>query len=98
AVQSGAKAALASLWLVSDATTVVTMADFYEQLKTAPIKAEALLQTQLAMIQNRLHLESSSIQQAFRGIDVPASVEESIGGDFSHPYHWSGFTLIGNPW
>jgi len=98
AIQSGAKAALASLWHISDATTIVAMINFYENLKTAPIKVEALRQTQLALLQNRLRLESPSIQQTIRGIEVPESVQEAIGDDLSHPYYWAGFTMIGNPW
>ncbi|MBD2089036.1 CHAT domain-containing protein [Microcoleus sp. FACHB-1515] len=98
AVQSGAKAALASWWSISDAATLVTMIDFYQQLKTAPTKAEALRQTQLALLRNQLHLSSPTIQQAMRGIELPQQVEESIAGDLSHPYYWAGFTMIGNPW
>lgn len=98
AVQSGAKAALASLWQISDVATLVAMIDFYENLKTAPIKVEAFRQTQLAMLQNRLHLQSPSIQQAIGEIEVLESVEESIDDDLSHPYYWAGFTMIGNPW
>ncbi len=52
AVQAGAKSALASLWYVSDDGTSELMTDFYQQLKTAPIKAEALRKAQLAMIQS----------------------------------------------
>ncbi|NJN86295.1 MAG: CHAT domain-containing protein [Leptolyngbyaceae cyanobacterium SL_7_1] len=98
AVQSGAKAALASLWAISDAATVVTMADFYRNLSHSVIKTEALRQTQLAMLHQQLHLDSPSIQQIIRGIDVPDSLGRSISSDLSHPYYWAGFTMIGNPW
>lgn len=98
AVQSGAKAVLASLWAVSDSATVVTMVDFYKNLQQSPIKVEALRQTQLAMLHDQLHLESPSVQQALRGIEIPTSVENSISRDLSHPYYWAGFTMIGNPW
>ncbi len=50
AVQSGVKSALASLWHISDEGTLGLMTEFYEQLKTAPIKAEALRRAQLAMM------------------------------------------------
>jgi CHAT domain-containing protein len=98
AVQSGAKASLASLWSVSDAATAVAMVNFYENLKTVPIKAEALRQTQLAMLQGRLHLQSPSIQRTFRDFEVPAIVSELEDVDLSHPYYWAGFTMIGSPW
>jgi CHAT domain-containing protein len=42
AVAAGVKSAVASLWYVSDEGTLGLMSEFYQQLKTAPIKAEAL--------------------------------------------------------
>jgi CHAT domain-containing protein len=42
AAQVGVKTALASLWSVSDEGTLALMTEFYQQLKTAPIRAEAL--------------------------------------------------------
>jgi CHAT domain-containing protein len=98
AVQSGAKAVLASLWSVSDAATVVMMVDFYQNLKTQPTKAEALRQTQLDMLQGQLHIESSSVQQVLRDIPQASTLADSLNTNLSHPYYWSGFTLIGNPW
>jgi CHAT domain-containing protein len=50
AVQAGVKSVLASLWYVSDEGPYQLMTNFYQQLKTAPIKAEALRQAQLEMI------------------------------------------------
>lgn len=98
AVQSGAKAALASLWSVEDIGTAVMMIDFYSNLKTAPTKAEALRQTQLKMLRQEISLGSQSIQQAIRGLSIPSDVTEQASADLSHPYYWAGFTMIGNPW
>jgi CHAT domain-containing protein len=42
AVQAGVKSALASLWYVSDEGTLALMSEFYQQLRIAPIKSEAL--------------------------------------------------------
>ena len=52
AVKAGVKSVLASLWYVSDEGTSELMIKFYQQLKTAPIKAEALRQAQLEMIRS----------------------------------------------
>jgi len=98
AVQSGAKAALASLWAISDAGTVFFMTGFYQALKVAPTKGEALRQTQLAMLEGRLNLESPTVQAALQGIAIPDTVRNLSPGGLTHPYYWSGFTLIGNPW
>lgn len=98
AVQSGAKAALASLWSVSDAGTLVLMVDFYQRLKTAPIKAEALRQAQLGMLQGRLRLDSGPVERAIGNQPLPDELQEFTSVDLSHPYYWAAFTMIGNPW
>jgi len=98
AVQSGAKAALASLWSVSDASSAILMIDFYQNLKIVPAKAAALQQTQIAMLQGRLNLENSLIQQTIRDIPVPPNFENLGNENLSHPFYWAGFTIIGNPW
>ncbi len=49
AVMSGSRAAIASLWSVSDAGTLALMTEFYRQLRTAN-KSEALRQAQLSLI------------------------------------------------
>lgn len=98
AVQSGAKAALASLWSVSDAGTLVMMVNFYQQLKNSSIKAEALRQAQLAMLRGQLHLQSPPIQRAIGETSLPDDLQSNIQDDLSHPYYWAAFTMIGNPW
>jgi CHAT domain-containing protein len=96
AVQSGAKAVLASLWSVDDVGTLVLMSDFYQQLKTAPFKSTALRNTQIAMLKRKLTLGNSSIRRV-RG-NLPSELQQLPASDFSHPYYWAAFTTIGNPW
>jgi CHAT domain-containing protein len=96
AVQSGAKAVLASLWSVDDVGTLVLMSDFYRQLKTAPLKSTALRSTQIAMLKGTLRLGNSSIRRV-RG-RLPAELQSFQDRDLSHPYYWAAFTTIGNPW
>ncbi|MCW6035255.1 CHAT domain-containing protein [Spirulina subsalsa FACHB-351] len=82
AIASGVKSALGSLWYVSDDGTLALMSSFYHHLTTAPVKAEALRQAQIAMIRQ----------------DFSASPDTPPEQDFSHPYYWSAFTLVGSPW
>jgi CHAT domain-containing protein len=96
AVQSGAKAVLASLWSVDDVGTLVLMSGFYQRLKAAPIKSNVLRNTQIAMLKGDLTLNSSAISRV-RG-SLPAELEPSQVRDLSHPYYWAAFTMIGNPW
>ncbi|MGL5066137.1 MAG: CHAT domain-containing protein [Microcoleus sp.] len=114
AFQAGVKSALASLWYVSDEGTLALMGEFYHQLKTAPIKAEALRQAQIAMIKGQVRIEGGVLRGPFvaakrggqNGLQVlPQTLNagDSLGDSFpsrnlAHPYFWAAFTMIGSPW
>ncbi|NJS11127.1 MAG: CHAT domain-containing protein [Microcoleus sp. CSU_2_2] len=100
AVNAGVKSALASLWYVSDAGTLGLMTEFYQQLRTAPIKAEALRQAQLAMLRGEVRLQDGYLVRSNNNQSLPLPVELSARGDrnLSHPYYWAAFTMIGSPW
>lgn len=98
AVQAGVKSALASLWYVSDEGTLGLMTEFYEQLKIAPIKAEALRQAQLAMLKGQVRLEEGKLRTRGGDISLPPQLLGIGNQVLSHPYYWSAFTMIGNPW
>ncbi|WP_019499925.1 CHAT domain-containing protein [Pseudanabaena sp. PCC 6802] len=79
-LNGGAKAVIASLWAVDDASTRLLMEEFYTQLAKstpqAPItKAAAIRQAQLSL----LHRKS-----------------KGSSTDFSYPHYWAPFVLIGN--
>jgi CHAT domain-containing protein len=97
AVQSGARAVLASLWAVDDVGTLVLMSEFYQKLKQAPLKSNALRQTQIAMLKGNLKLGNSLVGQKSRG-SLPEELQPLTNQDLSHPYYWAAFTMIGNPW
>ncbi|MGK7905234.1 MAG: CHAT domain-containing protein [Hormoscilla sp.] len=100
AVKAGVKSVLASLWYVSDEGTLGLMTEFYGQLKNAPIKAEALRQAQMAMIAGRIRLEGDRLYlpAVAEGISLPPTLRGIQQTSLSHPYFWSAFTMIGNPW
>lgn len=104
AVQTEAKSALASLWEVNDEGTLGLITEFYERLKTAPIRAEALRQAQVAMIRREVYInieEGKLYGPGKWAIPLPSDLLKSptlLQSDFSHPYFWAAFTLIGNPW
>lgn len=93
AVTAGTKAAIASLWSVSDASTILLMKAFYQQLKTATIKADALRAAQIEMIRH-----PDRVRSQLNDRRLPAEVAALAEGNLAHPYHWAAFTLIGNPW
>ena len=98
AIQAGVKSALGSLWYVSDEGTLGLMTTFYEQLKQAPIKAEALRQAQLAMINGKVRLGNGQLVTPSGPIALPPELANLENSNLSHPYYWSAFILIGNPW
>ena len=100
AVHAGVKSALASLWYVSDAGTLGLMTEFYQQLRTAPIKAEALRQAQLSMLRGEVRLQDGYLVRSGNNQALPLPPELAARGDrnLSHPYYWAAFTMIGSPW
>jgi CHAT domain-containing protein len=92
----GVKATIASLWQVNDESTQRLMNTLYTQLKAGKVsKAEALRQAQLSLIQGN----NSSSAEKRGGISVKPKEGAALPSsaiDFSHPYYWSPFILIGN--
>lgn len=98
AVQAGVKSAMGSLWYVSDEGTLGLMTEFYQKLKTAPIKAEALRQAQLAIIRGEVRLQGGQLVNSQESLPLPPSLAEIKDKNLSAPYYWAAFTMIGNPW
>ncbi|MGB3496536.1 MAG: CHAT domain-containing protein [Elainellaceae cyanobacterium] len=99
AVQAGVKSALASLWYVSDTGTLAIMTQFYQEMQDAPIKAEALRQAQLDLLngENRW-IDSVQSDAATSGVDLAEIFSNVSPEELTHPYYWSAFTMIGSPW
>lgn len=95
AVDSGAKSVLASLWTVSDAGTAPLMIRFYRGLPTAPSKAIALQEAQLAFLRGEVTIEKNQIK-GIKGFPNIPFVIPAKNIDLKHPYFWSSFTLVGN--
>ncbi|NJO46515.1 MAG: CHAT domain-containing protein [Oscillatoriales cyanobacterium RM2_1_1] len=98
AVQAGVKSAIASLWYVSDQGTLGLMSEFYTDLRTAPIKAAALRQAQMDMIQGVVRIESGQLVTRRGAVPLPPELADIGTQSLAHPYYWAGFTLIGSPW
>jgi len=98
AVLAGVKSAIGSLWYVSDEGTLGLMKTFYEQLQVVPVKAEALRQAQLAMLRGEVRLTGHQLVSSKGSISLPPQLVKLGDKDLSHPFYWSAFTLVGNPW
>ncbi|WP_111655342.1 CHAT domain-containing tetratricopeptide repeat protein [Isoalcanivorax indicus] len=102
AQRQGARAVIATLWPVADASTGLFMQQFYDHRVHAQThKAEALRRAQLALLGGQMDL-SAVPENLTRGLARPASgnVPEPYitnpDQPFSHPYYWAPFILMGN--
>ena len=98
ALQAGAKSILASLWSIDDAGTVALMSEFYQNLKSGSIKAQALRESQIAMLQSQVYLKDGQLQSARGAVKIPETLNIYRRDNLSHPYYWAGFSLMGSPW
>lgn len=101
AVQAGVKTAMGSVWQVSDTGTLALMTDFYGQLKIQSTKAESLRQAQLNMLTGKVYKsdDGNKIITPQQEVSLETLPENSRQKEnFSHPFYWAPFTMIGNPW
>ncbi|MDY6781638.1 MAG: CHAT domain-containing protein [Cyanobacteriota bacterium] len=98
ALQSGVESVLASLWYVSDTGTLALMSEFYQQLKEAPTKIEALERAQLAMMRGEVRVEAGKLHYSGGTIPLPKAIALERPPQLSSPFFWASFTLIGSPW
>jgi filamentous hemagglutinin family protein len=99
AVSAGVQTAMGGLWTISDLGTLALMTGFYHNLKTSPIKAEALRLVQVSMLKGQTHVQGGQLVSDRLSIPLtPKIQEESKNIDLTHPYYWSGITMVGNPW
>jgi CHAT domain-containing protein/tetratricopeptide (TPR) repeat protein len=86
----GAKAVMATLWPVVDASTQSFMQEFYRDHGDGLTKAAALRKAQLAFLQG----SGKEVKQGkpnADGLFIPPS-----GVPYAHPYYWAPFILMGN--
>jgi len=100
AQDEGAKAVMASLWPVADASTKDLMVEFYRLYgKEGRSKAEAIRAAQLKLLRGGYPADSTTTSRgvpfAATGSSLPVFTPDSKA-PFAHPYYWSPFILIGN--
>jgi CHAT domain-containing protein len=98
ALMAGAKSALASLWKVSDEATAGLMITFYQALNDEAIKAGALRDAQLAMVQGQIYTENGQLIWPGGSLALPPDLVIDGRQDLRHPFYWAAFTMVGSPW
>ncbi len=90
-IHAGAPSVVASLWKVSDDSTVKVMREFYQNMKTLS-KAEALRQAQLDLM--RSTIQFTIIPTGGEGSPSPQKLTEEV--ECFHPFFWAPFILLGD--
>ena len=80
-LQAGARSVLASLWKVDDLSTSELMIRFYRHLLDGESKVDALRFAQMELASGPIEVEIDG---------------EMVEKDFTAPYYWAGFQLIGD--
>jgi CHAT domain-containing protein len=103
AQQAGAKAVLATLWPVADASTATLMRALYQAHKDDHLdKADGLRQAQLALLygSNAAAVSAGDTQRGLarqqNGPITPATFKADSRAPYAHPYFWAPFILMGN--
>ncbi len=94
-LQAGSAAVIASLWSVSDASTMILISRFYhlwQQEQLTP--AEALRQAQV-WLRDSTPQQRIVFFQALLPTPAVTELEAVLKQDFSHPYYWAGFGIVG---
>ncbi|MBD2108810.1 tetratricopeptide repeat protein [Nodosilinea sp. FACHB-13] len=94
--QAGAKAAIASLWQVSDGGTQVLMNAFYGALQAGYTKAQALQVAQQALISGEFEIKGEGDRADLNLVTAQVGLPGSVTTNLNHPYYWAPFILIGN--
>jgi CHAT domain-containing protein len=87
-IHAGTNSIVVSLWDVNDRSTSMLMERFYRNLRTMN-KSEALRQAKLDLMQG----ESTASKE--RGVGGIIGGDAEVSQNYSHPYFWAPFVLIG---
>ncbi len=91
-IYAGAPSVVASLWKVSDDSTVALMRAFYRNLRSMT-KAEALQKAQIDLMKSSIRFR---VERGSGGITRSANYQPDMAIDCSHPFFWAPFVLVGD--
>ena len=98
AAASGVDATVGSLWEVSDVGTLALMSEFYAQLERTDLRFEALRRAQLSLLTGKTRIVDGNLLTSRGVVDLPDEWNLPDDATLDHPFFWSAFTMVGNPW
>ena len=101
ALQAGARSAIGTLWYVDDVATSAFFVQFYRYLNGGMPKAEALQATRIAMAKGLFRRKGDQVvgpDGAILLTGLSLAQQQRISDGLTHPFFWSGITLLGTPW
>ncbi len=103
ALRLGARAVLATLWPVSDASTGLFMRTLYRMIRADPKRSrvEVLQLTMLAFIRGEVQLETNVAERGTKPLTLAGAapgpaLSPPPAIDLAHPRYWAPFVFIGN--
>jgi CHAT domain-containing protein/Tfp pilus assembly protein PilF len=91
-IHAGAPSVVASLWKVSDDSTVQLMRNFYQNMRSMS-KAEALRKAQMDLMKSTVRF---TVTRAGGGLIQSAQKGSEEVIECSHPFFWAPFILLGD--
>jgi CHAT domain-containing protein len=91
-IHAGAPSVVASLWKVSDDSTVELMRAFYRNLRSMT-KAEALQKAQIDLMKSSIRFH---VERGPGGTTRSTDDQPDMAIDCSHPFFWAPFILVGD--
>ena len=91
-IHAGTPSVVASLWKVSDDSTVQLMRTFYQNMRSM-LKAEALRKAQMDLMRSTVRF---TVTRAGGGIIQPEQKHSEEAIECSHPFFWAPFILLGD--
>ncbi len=98
AQRKGAKAVIATLWPVDDASVGLLMATFYKLWITTPgmTKVEALQRAQLELMRGTAPEPAGTSRGINKAESSAGTTNPSSSSPYANPFYWAPFILIGN--
>ncbi|EKV02461.1 filamentous hemagglutinin family N-terminal domain protein [Leptolyngbya sp. PCC 7375] len=97
AAAAGIETSIGSLWNVSDIGTLALMTEFYHQLPHTTLRHQSLQRAQISLITGATQINNNLLHTSQGDITLPVELRLPTT-EFSHPFYWAGFTMVGNPW